>query len=184
LDRGIQVSSAGVRGAWLRLGLMTKHERLLRLKKATGERKLSPSNEQIRSLERISPSSANSTSRASRAGALVGMDTLFVGHLKGAGKPYPQTAIDCYSRYAWAGLYRNKLPVTAAQLMNNDVLPTFKAWGTRIEAVLSDNGREFCVHEERHSYELFLQFTGIELKRTRIKRPGHPVCTLFVRVID
>jgi hypothetical protein len=34
--------------------------------------------------------------------------------------------------------------MTAVQLMNNDVLATFEAHGARIEAVLSDNGREFC----------------------------------------
>jgi len=29
------------------------------------------------------------------------------------------------------------------------VLPTFEARGTRIDAVLSDNGREFCGREDR-----------------------------------
>ena len=36
--KGIQVSSGGVRGAWMRNGLLTKHERLLRLEKTTAER--------------------------------------------------------------------------------------------------------------------------------------------------
>ena len=38
--KGIQVSAGGVRGVWQRNGLLTKHERLLRLEKATAERKL------------------------------------------------------------------------------------------------------------------------------------------------
>jgi transposase InsO family protein len=37
--------------------------------------------------------------------------------LKGVGKVYLQTAIDCHSRYAWARLYPNKLPLTAVQLL-------------------------------------------------------------------
>jgi transposase InsO family protein len=70
--------------------------------------------------------------------------TTFVAGLKGVGKLYLQSAIDCYSRYAWARLHPNKLPVTAVHLMNNDVLPTFEAHKAEIETVLSDNGREFC----------------------------------------
>ena len=42
-----------------------------------------------------------------------------------------QAAIDCHSRYAWARLYTNKLPVTAVQLLNNHVLPT---QGNRIKS--------------------------------------------------
>ena len=55
-----------------------------------------------------------------------------------------QAAIDCHSRYAWARLYTNKLPVTAVQLLNNHVLPTFDKHRAAIQAILSDNGREFC----------------------------------------
>jgi transposase InsO family protein len=169
--RGIQVSSGGVRGVWQRHGLATKHDRLLRLEKATAERKIQLSDEQTRLLERFSPEFRERHIEAPHTGALVAVDTFFVGALKGVGKVYLQTAIDCHSRHAWARLYPNKLPVTAVQLMNNDVLPTFEAHGATIEAVLSDNGREFCGREDRHPYELFLQLEGIEHKRTRVSRP-------------
>ena len=169
--RGIQVSSGGVRGVWQRHGLLTRHDRLLRLEKTTAERTLSLSDEQIRLLERFSPEFRERHIEAAHTGALVAVDTFFVGVLKGVGKVYLQTAIDCHSRHAWAKLYPNKLPVTAVQLMNNDVLATFEAHGARIEAVLSDNGREFCGREDRHPYELFLQLEGIAHKRTRVSRP-------------
>ncbi len=55
------------------------------------------------------------------------VDTFFVGTLIGVGKVYLQTVIDCFSRYAWRWLYTSKLPVTAAHVMNNNVLATFKA---------------------------------------------------------
>lgn len=169
--RGIQVSSGGVRGVWQRHGLLTKHDRLLRLEKTTAERTLSLSDEQIRLLERFSPEFRERHIEAAHTGALVAVDTFFVGVLKGVGKVYLQTAIDCHSRHAWARLYPNKLPVTAVQLMNNDVLATFEAHGARIDAVLSDNGREFCGRDDRHPYELFLQLEGIAHKRTRVSRP-------------
>jgi transposase InsO family protein len=169
--KGVQVSSGGVRGVWQRHGLLTKHDRPLRLEKATAERALKLSDEQVRLLERFSPEFRERHIEAPHTGALVAVDTFFVGVLKGVGKIYLQSAIDCHSRHAWARLYPNKLPITAVQLMNNDVLPSFEAHGATIEAVLSDNGREFCGREDRHPYELFLQLEGIEHKRTRVNRP-------------
>jgi len=50
----------------------------------------------------------------------------------------------CSRCHAWARLYPNKLPVTAVQLLNNDVLSSFEQHNATVEAVLSDNGRKFC----------------------------------------
>jgi hypothetical protein len=134
--KGIQVSSGGVRGVWQRNNLMTKHERLLRLEKTTAERKIELSDEQIRLLERFSPEFRERHIEAPHSGALVAVDTFFVGVLKGVGKIYLQTAIDCHSRYAWARLYPSKLPITAVHLMNNDVIPTFRASVGKVPDVL------------------------------------------------
>lgn len=169
--RGLQVSSSGVRGVWIRHKLLTKHERLLRLEKTTAERKLELSDEQIRLLERFSPEFRDRHIEAPHTGSLVAVDTFFVGVLKGVGKVYLQTAIDCHSRYAWARLHTSKLPITAVQTLNNDVLPTFEEHAARIDVVLSDNGREFCGRPDRHPYELFLQLEEIEHRTTKVKRP-------------
>ena len=169
--RGLQVSSGGVRGVWMRHKLLTKHERLLRLEKTTAERKIELSEEQVRLLERFSPEFRERHIEAPHTGALVAVDTFFVGTLKGVGKVYLQSAIDCHSRYAWGRLYTSKLPITAVHLMNNDVLPTFDAAGAKIDVVLSDNGREFCGRPDRHPYELFLQLEEIEHRTTKVKRP-------------
>jgi transposase-like protein len=136
--RGVQVSAGGVRGVWSRHDLLTKHERLLRLERLTAERAVELTAEQARLLERFSPEFRErhigwtATLSNPHTGALVAVDTFFVGHLKGVGKVYLQTAIDCHSRYAWARLYTNKMPVTAVQTLNNDVLPTFETHGAGI----------------------------------------------------
>ncbi len=82
---------------WQRHGLLTKHERLLRLEKATAERKIELTDEQIRLLERFSPEFRERHIEAPHTGSLVAVDTFFVGVLKGVGKVYLQTAIDCHS---------------------------------------------------------------------------------------
>ena len=47
-------------------------------------------------------------------------------------------------------LYTSKLPLTAVQVIHNDVLPFFEEHRVRVKTVLSDNGREFCGRPDRH----------------------------------
>lgn len=171
LLRGTQVSAGGVRGVWSRHNLLTKHERLLRLEETTSKKKLSLSEEQIRLLERFSPEFRERHIETRHTGDLVAVDTFFVGTLKGVGKVYLQTVLDCFSRYAWARFYTSKLPLTAVHVLNTDVLPFFESRNVRVETILSDNGREFCGRPDQHPYELFLQLEEIEHRMTKVRRP-------------
>lgn len=169
--KGIQVSSTGVRGVWARHNLLTKHERLLRLEKTVRERKLELNEAQVRLLERFSPEFRERHIVTTYTGELVAVDTFFVGTLKGVGKVYLQSVIDCYSRYAWGRLYTSKLPVTAVHVLNTDVLPFFESHHAPITTILSDNGREYCGRPDHHPYELFLQLESIEHRTTKVRRP-------------
>ena len=82
-----------------------------------------------------------------------------------------ESVIDCHSRYAWGRLYTSKLPVTAAHVLNEDILPFFEQHEVAISTVLSDNGREYCGRPDRHPYELFLQLEGIEHCTAKVRRP-------------
>ncbi|MHA7881565.1 MAG: IS481 family transposase [Saccharospirillum sp.] len=169
--KGIQVSSTGVRGVWSRHDLLTRHDRLLRLERSVREQSIELNPEQVRLLERFSPEFRERHIEVHHTGELVAVDTFFVGTLKGVGKVYLQSVIDCYSRYAWGRLYTNKLPVTAVHVLNGDVLPFFEQHNARITTVLSDNGREFCGRPDQHPYELFLQLEDIEHRTTKVRRP-------------
>lgn len=171
LLKGIQVSSSGVRGVWARHNLSSRYDRLLRLEIQVSKQKMELTEEQIRHLERFSPEFRERHIKVKYTGGLVAVDTFFVATFKGIGKIYLQTVLDCYSRYAWARLYTNKLPVTAVQILNNDVLPFFEEYQQPIETILLDNGREYCGREDRHPYELFLQLEGIEHRKTKVRRP-------------
>lgn len=169
--QGIQVSSGGVRGVWSRHNLLTRHERLLRLERAVQEQHLELTDKQVRLLERFSPEFRERHIETRYTGDLVAVDTFFVGTLKGVGRVYLQSVIDCHSRYAWGRLYTSKLPVTAVHTLNEDVLPFFEKHNAGITTILSDNGREFCGRPDRHPYELFLQLEGIEHRTTKVRRP-------------
>jgi len=169
--QNIQVSAGGVRGVWGRHNLLSRHERLLRLEQTVREQNLALTDVQIRLLERFSPEFRERHIETRHTGDLVAVDTFFVGTLKGVGRVYLQSAIDCHSRYAWGRLYTSKLPVTAVHLLNEDVLPFFEQHSAKVVTVLSDNGREFCGRPDRHPYELFLQLEGIEHRTTKVRRP-------------
>jgi len=169
--RDIQVSSGGVRGVWQRHKLLTKHERLLRLEEHAQKRSFKLSDQQIRLLERFNPEFRERHIEAPYPGALVAVDTFHVGYLKGVGRIYAQTSIDCHSRVAFARLYTSKMPMTAVHLLNNDILPFFEDQEVPICTILSDNGREFCGRPDKHPYELFLQLEDIEHRTTQVGRP-------------
>lgn len=169
--QGVQVSSSGVRGVWDRHGLLTKHERLLRLEETASKRRIKLTEEQIRALERYNPEFRERHIETRFPGDLVAVDTFYVGTLKGVGKVYLQSVLDTFSRVAWGHFYTSKLPVTAVHVLNNRVLPFFEEHGVRIRTVLSDNGREYCGRPDRHPYELFLQLEDIEHRTTKVRRP-------------
>lgn len=169
--QGVEVSSGGVRGIWSRHNLLHRHQRLLRLEREVQGKKIELSEEQIRVLEKASPEFRERHIHTRFTGDLVAVDTFMVGSLKGVGRVYLQTVIDCHSRYAWGRLYTNKMPVTAVHVLDNDVIPFFEKHKLKIQTVLSDNGREFCGRPDHHPYELFLQLEDIEHRKTKVRRP-------------
>src|ERR1700681_5044511 len=63
-------------------------------------------------------------------------DTFYVGTLKGVGRIYQQTFIDTYAKVAFAKLYDRKTPITAAEILNDRVLPFFEEHGIVLCRVL------------------------------------------------
>ena len=72
---------------------------------------------------------------------------------------------------AFARLYDRKTPITAADLLNDRVVPFFDAQEVRLCRVLTDRGTEFCGNPEHHDCELYLAVEDIDHSRTRTKSP-------------
>ena len=98
-------------------------------------------------------------------------DTFYVGNLKGVGRVYQQTFIDTYSKVACAKLYDRKTPITAADMLNDRVVPFFDSQEVKLLRVLTDRGSEYCGNPERHEYELYLAIEDIDHSRTKAKSP-------------
>ncbi len=169
--REVNVSPSGVRGVWLRHDLETRYKRLMRLEAQAQEETFVLSDEQVRLLERHSCEYRMRHVEANAPGELLNQDTFYWGTLKGVGKVYVQVVVDVFCSLAFAKVYTSKMPVTSADLLYDRVLPFYEALGVKVQAILTDNGREFCGRPEHHPYELFLQLEAIEHRTTKVRSP-------------
>jgi len=168
---GIEVSSSGVRGMWLRHSIETRYKRLMRLEIHAQGDTIVLSDTQIRLLERHSVEFRCRHVQSSRPGELLNQDTFYWGTLKGVGKVYVQAVVDVFCSLAFAKVYTSKMPVTAADLLYDRVLPFYEALGVKVGAILTDNGREYCGLQEKHPFELLLAMEDIEHRNTKIRNP-------------
>ena len=107
-------------------------------------------------------------------------DTYYVGTIKGVGRIYQQTFIDTYSRVALAKLYTEKTAITAADLLNDRVVPFFDQQGVRLPRILTDRGTEYCGKPENHAYQLYLAIEDIDHSRTKAHHPQtNGICERF-----
>jgi hypothetical protein len=79
------------------------------------------------------------------------------------GRIYQQTFIDTYAKVAFAKLYDRKTPITAANLLNDRVVPFYDEYGIASCRVLTDRGTEYCGRSEHHEYELCLAVEDIDM---------------------
>ncbi len=136
---------------------------------AAAERVLT--DEQIRLLERHSPDFRCRHVEFSAPGELLNQDTFCWGSLKGVGKVYVQVVVDTFCSLAFAKRYSSKMPITACDLLYERVLPFYDALGMPVQAILTDNGREFCGRPDTHPYELLLATEDIAHRDTKVRSP-------------
>ena len=88
------------------------------------------------------------------------------------------------SRWPSPKLYDRKTPITAAEVLNDRVVPFFDEHAIRLCRVLTDRGTEYCGSPERHEYELYLAVEDIDHSRTKTKSPQtNGICERFHRTV-
>lgn len=183
--QGIFVSPSGVRSIWLRHDLASFKQRLSALEKQVAEQGIVLTEAQVAALEKKQDDDlAHGEIETAHPGYLGSQDTFYVGTIKGVGRIYQQTFVDTYSKVAFAKLYTTKTPITAADLLNDRVLPFFADQEMGIIRILTDRGTEYCGKAETHDYQLYLALNDIEHTKTKARHPQtNGICERFHKTI-
>ena len=169
---GVFISPTGVRSIWLRHDLGCFKDRLKHLEKHVAETGEVLTESQLQALERKQEEKeAHGEIETEHHGYLGSQDTFYVGTLKGVGRVYQQTYVDTYCKVAHAKLYTSKTPITAADLLNERVLPFYEEHELPVLRILTDRGTEYCGKPEHHDFQLYLALNEIEHTRTKARHP-------------
>ena len=183
--KGVFVSESGVRSIWLRHDLENFKKRLKALEAKVAQVGIELNDQQIAALERKHEDDvACGEIETAHPGYLGAQDTFYVGNLKGVGRIYQQTFIDTYSKVVHCKLYTTKTPITAADLLNDRVLPFYQSQDLPMLRILTDRGTEYCGKVEQHDYELYLAVNDIDHTKTKAASPQtNGICERFHKTI-
>ena len=183
--QGTFVSPSGVRSIWLRHTLQSRKLRLRALEKKVADEGIVLTEAQVVALEhQRSTDQLHGEIETEHPGYLGSQDTYYVGTIKGIGRIYQQTFVDTYSKVAACKLYTTKTPITAADLLNDRVLPMLEENGVGLLRILTDRGTEYCGRPERHDYQLYLAVNDIDHTKTKAYSPQtNGICERFHRTV-
>jgi len=184
--RGIIISGGGVRSVWLRHDLESFKKRLKALEAKVANDGIVLNEAQLAAFEKVkNQREASGEIETMHPGYLGSQDTYYVGNIKGIGRIYQQTFVDTYSRVAICKLYTEKTAITAADTLNDRVIPFFESHSIPLLRILTDRGTEYCGKPENHAYQLYLGIENVDHSKTKAYSPQtNGICERFHKTMQ
>jgi hypothetical protein len=88
------------------------------------------------------------------------------------------------AQISFAKLYVEKTAMTAADLLNDRVIPWFSDQDVLLLRILTDRGTEYCGKVDSHAYQLYLAVENIDHSKTKVTSPQtNGMCERFHKTI-
>ncbi len=85
---------------------------------------------------------------------------------------------------AHAKLYTTKTPITAADLLNDRVLPFHDEHDLPVLRIAIDRGTEYCGRVDKHDFQPFLAINDIDHTKTEVKSPQtNGICERYRKTV-
>lgn len=179
MEEGCALGESLIKRVWKKHGLMRKLDRFLWLDQETASGRGTMTEAALKAVRRLKALDIASEQnvQVTRPGELICQDLYLVGTIKGVGRIYAQSAIDCFTSVAFTRLCLTKRPLDSVALVHERLLPFYDAHGLKLEAILTDGGREYCGTTDGHLFELYLGSQNIE---HRVTKPASPWTNGFI----
>lgn len=93
--------------------------------------------------------------------------------------------IDTYCKVAFVKLYDRKNAITAADLLNDRVIPILQQKELPLLRILTDRGTEYCGKREHHEYQIYITIGDIDHTKTKAKSPQtNGICERFHKTMQ
>jgi hypothetical protein len=166
-----KISEGGVRRVWVRHNLELVSLRMQRLKAYAAEGRALSDAQKAELTPKVIPVKPQIRDLlAEYPGALLAQSTFSMGIIPGIGKIYQQTLIDVFSGRIFAKAYTSKTAFIAAEFLDDQVIPFYSKYRTKIEALQTNPELIYC-GKESHPFELFLLINDIEHKVGKLTAP-------------
>jgi Integrase core domain len=183
--QGILVSPGGVRSIWLRHDLETFAKRLKGLEAKSAQDNLVLTEAQLQALEKALAREGSPRRDRDRTSRLSGVSRHLLRWHDQRGRTH--LSADIYRHLLPSGdrkLYETNTALTAADLLNDRVMPFFESQDVPLLRILTDRGSEYCGNVAHHEYQLYLAIEDIDHTRTKVKSPQtNGICERFHRTI-
>ena len=170
---GQGIGESVIRRVWKKHDLLKRIDRYLWLDQEAMQGRGTLTEQALKAVQRLKDLDEASAAHidVKSPGELISQDLYEVGRIKGVGRIYMQSAVDCFTSLGFARLCVSKKPLHSVALVHEQIIPFFDKENIQVKSILTDRGREYCGRQDGHLFELYLGAQNIEHRLTKVASP-------------